>query len=62
MEDIGKEGLSVICATEGLFEELVMVLEEIRAELAAGSGQRVEVVEVEVMREGFDDTRYRKSA
>jgi hypothetical protein len=61
-EDIGEKGLRVICATEGLFEELVMVLEEIGTELAAGTGQRVEVVEVKMMRERFDDTGDRRSA
>jgi hypothetical protein len=45
-----------------LFEELVMVLEEIGTELAAGTGQRVEVVEVKMMRKRFDDTGDRRSA
>jgi hypothetical protein len=38
LEDIGQKGLRVICATKGLFEELVMILKKIGPELAAGTG------------------------
>ncbi len=39
----------------------MVVLEKIRAELTAGTRERVEVVQIEVMRERFDDAMDGKS-
>lgn len=40
---------------KGLLEELVVILEKVRAELTAGTREGMQVVQIEVMRERFDD-------
>ena len=54
MENFGEQGLRVICAAKGLVDKLVVILKKIGTKLAAGTGERMEVIKVEVMRERRD--------
>jgi hypothetical protein len=54
MENLREQRLRIIGAAKGLVEELVVVLKQIRAELTTSTGERMKIVEVEIMCERFD--------
>lgn len=55
MENLREQGLRIMCAPNGLVEELVMVLKEVGAELTTSTRERMKIVEVKIMRERFDN-------